>query len=490
MTKNKQFVPAVMLLLATVFSPACTTNAQSRQDKGSAGRPNIVIFIADDLGVGDIAPYGNKVVRTPNIDKFSKESLLFTRAFAGSPTCGPSRSTMFTGLFPFRHGAHGNHSGVRLETRSLVQYLQPFGYRVVIAGKLHVGPEEVFSFERISHSNVKEPGFEDKPGLHFDLNMGPVDQWLARQPKDQPFLLIVADHSPHVVWPERSTYAPEDIDIPSVHIDTENTRKARARYYEDITKMDGNVGKLLNSLDQHNLAANTMVIFTADQGPQWPFAKWSLYDDGIRVPMMVRWPGKVREGSRTGALVSQADLLPTFVELAGGTAPAGIDGQSFLKVLRGETDKHREIVFATHTGDMMMNRSPSRMLRTDRYKYILNLAPENVYHTHMDKAKDHNGGREYWSSWIEKAETDKGAAAVLQRYHHHPAEELYDLEADPHEVHNLATDPKYAKMLEDYRNKVTAWRQQQGDSETGPEEIKPERKSANGKPVAPYVFLD
>lgn len=234
-----------------------------------------------------------------------------------------------------------------------------------------------------------------------------------------------------------------------------------------------------------------MVIFTADQGPQWPFAKWSLYEDGIRVPMMVRWPGKVREGSRTDALVSQVDLLPTFVEIAGGTAPTTIDGQSFLKVLRGETGKHREIVFATHTGDMMMNRSPSRMLRTDRYKYILNLAPENVYHTHMDKAKDHNGGREYWSSWIEKAEKDKSAAAVLQRYHHHPAEELYDLETDPHETHNLAADPKYAKMLEDYRNKMTAWRQQQGDSETGPEEIKPETKTANGKkPVAPYVFLD
>jgi uncharacterized sulfatase len=139
-----------------------------------------------------------------------------------------------------------------------------------------------------------------------------------------------------------------------------------------------------------------------------------------------------------------------------------------------------------------MNRSPARMLRTDRYKYILNLAPQNVYHTHMDKAQDHDGGREYWSSWVEKAKTDKHAAAVLQRYHHHPEEELYDVEADPDEVHNLAADPKHKKMIEEFRKEMAVWRKAQGDFETGPEEIKPEEESPKGKrkPAAPYVFLD
>lgn len=491
MTSYKPLRSALLLMLCSVLTPACSSRAQSGKEQ-SATRPNIVIFIGDDLGVDDIGPYGNRVVRTPNLDKLSDESLLFTRAFAGSPTCGPSRSTLFTGLLPFRHGAHGNHSAVRESSRSLVQYLQPLGYRVVIAGKLHVGPEEVFAFDRISRTNVPEQGFEERPGLHYDLDMGPVDSWLSEQQNDQPFLLIVADHSPHVVWPEKSGYNPEEIDIPAVHIDTEKTRKARGRYYEDITKMDGNLGKLLSSLDKHGLADNTMMIFTADQGPQWPFAKWSLYDDGIRVPLMIRWPGQVEAGSRTGALISQADLLPTFVEIAGGKAPAAVDGQSFLGVITGKTDTHREMVFATHTGDRLMNRSPARMLRTARYKYIFNLAPESVYHTHMDKTRDHNGGREYWSSWVEKAETDKKAAAVLQRYHHHPEEELYDVEADPDEMNNLAGDPKYKKMMEEFRKEMAAWRKRQGDFETGPEEIKPEQEPANGKkkPAAPYVFLD
>ena len=209
---------AVFVLWMASMSVQHLTQAQPRLKEKN---PNIVMFIADDLGADDIGPYGNSVVRTPSLDKLARESMLFTSAFAGSPTCGPSRSTLFTGLMPFRHGAHGNHSAVQENTKSIVQYLQPLGYRVVIAGKLHVGPQEVFNFERISHTNTPEPGFEEKPGLHYDLNMGPVDEWLSRQEEDpQPFLLIVADHSPHVVWPQTSSYNAGDIDIPAVHITT------------------------------------------------------------------------------------------------------------------------------------------------------------------------------------------------------------------------------------------------------------------------------
>lgn len=464
--------------------------AQGSEGEGAVVRPNIVIFVGDDLGADDVGPYGNKVVKTPNLDQFSNEGLLFTHAFAGSPTCSPSRSTLFTGLLPFRHGAHGNHSGVREDVKSLVHYLQPLGYRVAIAGKLHVGPENVFPFERIGGTNVPEPGFEEKPGLNFDLNLKPVDKWLSGLRKDQPFLLIVTDHSPHVIWPEKSSYKPDEIDIPSIHVDTEETRVSRARYYEDITKMDRNVGEMLRSLDKYDYSRNTMVVFTADQGPQWPFAKWSLYDDGVQVPMIIRWPGQVAANTRTDALVSLADVLPTFVEIAGGKAPADIDGQSFLKLIRGETSIHREMVFASHTGDGMMNRSPSRMLRTKRYKYILNLAPENIYHTHMDNAKDHDGGREYWNSWVEKSRKDKHAAAVLNRYHHHPAAELYDLVADPEERNNLAADVKYRKLLEKFSATLAAWRRDQGDFETGPEKLALTPRVKGAKPIAPYVFLD
>ena len=481
---KKYFIPAVILMLifSILWQPLKSQVAE---------KLNIVLFLADDLGVNDIQPYGNNFIRTPHLDRFSGQSLLFRNAFASSPTCGPSRSTIFTGLMPLRHGAHGNHAAVAAGTKSIVHYLQPLGYDVALAGKLHVGPEESFPFERIGKTNVAEPGFEKKPGLNYDLNMQPVDKWLSARKGSKPFMLVVADHSPHVVWPEKATYDPDKIDIPVKHIDTKETRISRARYYTDISKMDSNFGRLLMSLEKYGLEKNTLVIFTADQGPQWPFAKWSLYDDGVKVPLMIHWPGTVKQPGITDALVSLADLVPTIVEAAGGTATPAIDGKSFLAVLKGIAKIHREVVFATHTGDGMMNRAPARMLRTGRYKYILNLAPEILYTTHMDKAKDHDGGREYWDSWRNASFSDSHAAEILWRYHNRPAEELYDTWSDPHELRNLAADSNKRNLLTDFRKRLAGWRSQQYDTITGPE-ILPVLPAGQkpGKPLAPYVFLD
>lgn len=464
-------------------------NADAQTKKKAPKKWNIVVFVADDLAAKDIAPYGNTIVRTPNLTKLAGESLLFTNAFASSPTCAPSRSSLLTGLMPFRHGGHGNHAAVMPETKSIVHYLKPLNYKVAIAGKLHVGPEEVFPFERIANTNVPEPGFEKNQGLHYDLNMDPVDEWLRKQSSNQPFCLFVNDHSPHVIWPEQATYDPAAIDIPFKHIDTREIRASRARYYTDISKMDANLGKLLQSLEKRGFAENTLVVFTSDQGPQWPFAKWSLYEDGIRVPMMVRWPGKIAGGSTTPALVSLVDLLPTFTELAGGRGPEAIDGKSFLPLLQGNTTEHHKWVFATHTGDGQMNRSPSRMVRDGRYKYILNLAPEILYTTHMDRAKDHDGGREYWESWKAKSYHDPHAATVLWRYHNRPREEFYDLENDPNEWYNLASDSTFSERIQTMRTEMEAWRTRQSDTATGPEQLTPRPQPAGArKPLVPYIF--
>ncbi|HYH56780.1 MAG TPA: hypothetical protein VD772_09225, partial [Anseongella sp.] len=144
-----------------------------------------------------------------------------------------------------------------------------------------------------------------------------------------------------------------------------------------------------------------------------------------------------------------------------------------------------EMVYATHTGDGTMNQSPMRMVRTRRYKYILNLAPEILYTTHMDKSREHDGGRQYWDSWVTRSYETGQAAAVLWRYHNRPPEELYDVQADPGETRNLAADPHYAKILKNFRAKMEQWRGQQGDEETGPYQP-PERTGQ--KPVAPYIF--
>ena len=445
---------------------------------------NIVLFVADDLGAKDIGPYGNLIVRTPNLDKFAGESLIFLDAFAASPTCSPSRASLLTGLYPFRNGAHANHHGIKKNIKTLPAYLQESGYSVGLAGKLHVGPIKEYPFELIHNTNVPEPGHENDGVLWTDLNLEPVAKWLSEKSKSKkPFMLIVNDHSPHVIWPEKAEYEDDKIDIPFIHIDTKETRIARARYYTDISKMDRNVGKLLESLKKYDFKKNTVVIFTADQGPQWAFGKWNLYDYGIKVPLIVRWPGVIQKSSKTNALVSLVDLLPTIVEIAGGQVPNTIDGQSFFPVLKGEKDSYSESVFATHTGDGTINQAPMRMIRTNRYKYIVNLAPEVLFNTHINLAKDHDGGYQYWNSWKNSSYRFEHAAAVMWRYHNRPKEELYDIQTDPEEWNNLASYPDFEKILEQFRILMQEWRQKQGDTETG---VFVETKNT-GEPLQ-YIF--
>jgi N-sulfoglucosamine sulfohydrolase len=285
---------------------------------------------------------------------------------------------------------------------------------------------------------------------------------LARHDRAQPLCLIVCSHSPHVYWPENEGYEPAALRLPPYLLDTHETRVARTKYLTDVTWMDAQLGQVMESLEKHGYG-DALLMFTADQGAQFPFAKWNLYDAGVRVPLLIRWPGKITPGRGSNAMVSLVDLLPTLIDAAGETPPGGLDGQSFLPVILGQTDSHHRQVFASHTGDGQMNRSPMRCVRTDRYKYILNLAPQNVYRTHIDGAEGPDG-RDYWDSWVRRATVDSLAAKAVDRYQHRPGEELYDLAEDPWELKNLAVDPAHAQTLAEMRRQLKQWRVQQGES--------------------------
>lgn len=416
-------------------------------------KPNIVLFISDDHGVWDSGPYGGNAVKTPHLSRLAGQSLRFTHAFAGSPTCAPSRSVMYTGLMPMRNGAHPNHSAIRPGVKTLPDYMKPLGYTTALIGKVHVKPEPQFPFDTLIKcgDNVLSTR---------------VEKWLRGRPKNKPFCLIVATHDPHVPWryDPKYGYDREVDDLPSTLVDTPETRQARADYYSDVTRMDERLGMVLSLLDQHGLADHTVFLYTADQGAQWPFAKWNLYDVGIRVPLLVRWPGRIRSGTVSDAMVSQVDLLATFIEMAGGAPPESLDSRSFLKVLEGAAATHRDIIYAAHTGDGDKNRTPMRCVRTRRTKYILNLSPEIEYTTHIDIFNKQG----YWESWEQKADRDTHAERVLRRYRRRPREELYDLVHDPNETNNLVGDPDYADVLEALRTRMTQWREQQNDTETGP----------------------
>jgi uncharacterized sulfatase len=442
----------IMIISATLVLLITATGGIAR-----AARPNIVIFIADDHSLRDSSVYGARDVRTPNMQRIAAQGLTFERAFVASPSCAPSRAALLTGLMPARNGAEPNHSKPRPELKKLPAYLQELGYEVVAFGKVsHYQHTKDYGFDHFAH---------DK--FHEDVAVSAGIDWLRTRKNDKPLCLFVGTNWPHVPWPReaRTAIDPATIQLPPNQVDTPVTRAARARYYEAVARMDGELGAVFDAANEVLGKENTFFLATADHGAQWPFAKWNCYDAGIRCPMIAVWPGHVAQGRRTSAMVSWIDILPTLIEVGGGAPPKSpqIDGRSFAAVLRGETDAHRDRIFTTHSGDGRMNVYPMRSVRSADWKYIRNLHPEFEYTTHIDLAKPDDGAG-YFSTWRKKAKTDPRAAEIVQRYRQRPAEELYDVRADPEEQTNLAADPKHASELSRMRTELDAWMKEQGDS--------------------------
>ncbi|MEW4452393.1 sulfatase [Bremerella sp. JC817] len=417
----------------------------------AADLPNIVVFLSDDHTLTDSSLYGSTDLKTPNMERIAKQGLTFDRAFVASPSCAPSRAALLTGLMPSRNGAEPNHSRPRAEIKKLPAYFQDLGYEVVSFGKVgHYAQTPEYGFDLAKHFKY-----------HEDIAIGEAIKWLKARESDKPLVLFVGTNWPHVPWPEAKDIDPKSIKIPLTHVHTPQTRAARARYYQAVKTMDRELGEVFDEA-YAKLGENTLFLHTSDHGAQWPFGKWTLYDDGIRTPMIAVWPGHIAADKRTGAMVSWVDILPTLYAATGQTPPESIDGKSFLPVLEGEKTDHRDAIFTVHSGDGNNNVYPTRSVRTERWKYIRNLHPEFKFSSHVVREKR---PVPYWDSWVKKAETVKEAARKVKRYTQRPAEELYDLEADPMEQNNLALDPEHAETLNQLRGKLDAWMKEQGDQE-------------------------
>ena len=443
----------IAVLLLGVLGAATASAAETR--------PNIVVYLGDDHGIDFVGCYGNNAVHTPNLDRLASEGARFTKVFAGSPTCSPSRAILWTGLHSARNGTMGNHTDCKPGIKSLPVYLKKLGYRVVAANKTDVRPKSVFPWEELPATLPKNPAIERKYRAE-GLDTQAIDRFLEEHHRTQPetpLCLLLGDNSPHVVWETNREFDPASLPVPPFIVDTPKTRQALANYYQDIAAMDRRVGEVLASLQKHDMAAHTLFIYTADQGPEWPHCKWTCYDTGLRVPFIARWPGKIKPGSVSDALISFVDLTPTFVDLAGGQAMPSLDGRSFKEVLLGKATQHRKEIFASHTGDGQMNQCPQRCVRDARYKFILNLNPERQWTTHFTLVDGiPNSHREVYATWLDKAKSDSATADLIRIIEQHPAEELYDTQADPYELHNLAADPEHQRVLKVMREKLHVWR--------------------------------
>jgi N-sulfoglucosamine sulfohydrolase len=439
---RRQFLRVAGLGAASVMMPCHSNGGESPHIK-----PNMIFFLGDDHSVWDAGCYGNKVVRTPNLDRLASEGMRFDRAFTSTAMCAPARSMLYTGLYPHRNGCHMNHGATRQEVKSLPHYLKPLGYRVVLAGKKHIKPKSVYPFEYIEQKDIKKVIFG----------------------KD-PFCLVIASNEPHSPH-KQGGYRPEEVPIPPYLPDTPAIRGGIANYYTDIDILEKELGHTLNLLKRSGRQDNTLFIYAGDHGSGL-MAKWTCYETGLRVPFVARWPGRIKAGAVTKAMVSFVDILPTFLDAVGARKPEDIDGQSFLSVLTGNTKEHRSLIFGAHTNHGIISGEPYpvRSVRDLRYKYIRNLNPDG---------RPTNGitfGRDYtemttglWAEWKSKALTDTDAARLLARVMNRSVEELYDLTQDPWELKNLASDPLHAETKVRLSRELDLWMQQQGDRGMGAE---------------------
>ena len=405
-----------------------------------AEKPNLLVILADDCTYSDLSFHGGENARTPNLDGFAKQGTVFERAYLGMAMCSPCRSEFYTGRLPLRNGCAWNQGTSRPGTRSMPHFLGELGYRVGLAGKTHIKPAKAYPFEDV-------PGFDDNcvhdPTLPH--NLGGVRKFVTRDAK-QPFCLVVALTEPHAPWVmgDASAYPPRSLKLPPYLADTPLTRQSYSRYLAEITYMDSQVGELLGLLDKEGLARNTLVLFSSEQGAQFPGCKWTNWDSGLHTSMVARWPGTVPAGRRTPALVQYADVLPTFMELAGGKPdPAVFDGTSFAAVLRGQSDRHRGFVYGMHNNYPEGPPYPIRSVGDGEWRYIRNLSPQKLYiEKHLMGRTEHNP---YLGSWVFSATENPKHLRLVERFISRPAEELYHTAQDRFEMTNLAADPAHAE---------------------------------------------
>ena len=470
------------IMSAAILSAAAWGNAQTA---AQPQRPDIVVFLTDDQSLLDTSLYGKLGLETPRLEEFARQGMTFSHAYVASPTCAPSRAALLTGLMPARNGAEPNHAHPREDVKKWPAYFHELGYQVYAYGKVsHYKQTYMYGFDGFAHDI-----FHDEAAIPAAVEFLNQRRQLQQSGKSttatQPLCLMVGTNWPHVPWPKTSEgIDPDRLGLPPTSVDTPATRDARAKLAAAVRNADRDLGLILDATAKNLSSTNTLFLFSTDHGTQWPFGKWNLYDAGIRVPLVVRWPGHIAAESRSDAMVSWVDYLPTLLECAGGKAPDDIDGKSFLPVLAGKSDHHRDHIFTTHSGDGQWNVYPMRSVTDGKFKYIHNLHPEYAFACHID-LPGNLGRTNYWDSWEKMAvkassimpatpqtsatttaQKDPAFAAfVVNRYHARPAEELYDLEADPYEQTNLAADPAQAARLAAMRRQVDDWMSEQGDQE-------------------------
>lgn len=421
-------------------------------------KPNILWLIAEDMGP-HLSCYGTKEVWTPNLDKMAKEGVLYTRAYTTAPVCSPSRSAFMTGMYQTTIGAHNHRShrndnyrlpdGVRL----LTDRLREAGYHTANLQQLPFG----FKGTGKTDWNFK---IEDQP---FDSN-----KW-ADLKGHQPFYAQINFHETHRNFNGAKKADPAKVEIPPYYPDHDITRRDWADYLDAASELDRKIGLILERLENDGLADNTIVLFFGDNGAAHVRAKQFCYEEGLNVPMVIRWPKnypaptQITPGKIDDRFIEAIDFAPTMLDIAGVAKPAKMQGRIFL----GErAEAPRQYVFgARDRCDETVMRL--RTVRDSRYRYIRNFTPQ-VPFLSPNAYKE----RQYPVWNLMKELHAQGKLTPPQEFlcqPTQPAEELYDLQSDPWEIHNLANEPQNATTLLNFRAVLDKWMNDTNDQGRFPE---------------------
>jgi N-sulfoglucosamine sulfohydrolase len=458
-----------------------------------AASKNIVFFVADDHGA-DMGCYGNPIVKTPNLDGIARDGTRFSHAFCTTASCSASRSVILTGLHNHANGQYGHQHAYHkfnsfTNIVSLPVYLSKAGYRTARCGKYHVAPESVYQFDEVIPGNSRNT-----------LAMANNCKTLIEEESEQPFFLYICTSDPHrgggqatelPHTPDRFgnpkpglgypgvtevVYDPDKVVVPGFLPDTPTCRAEIAQYYQSISRIDQGIGRLVEILKQAGKWDDTLFVYISDHGIAMPGAKTTLYEGGMHSPCIVRNPYNETRGLTTDAMISWVDLTPTLLDFAGAldeqgkvrpqilrsleppqpgtqqtraTKPGQFHGRSFLSVLEKESTTGWDEVNASHTFHEIQMYYPMRVVRGRRYKLIWNIAHPLPFPFASD----------LWAAPTWQAQYQQGldaayGAKTVGTYIQRPKFELYDLQQDPHEGTNLASDPEYKALLEEMIGKL------------------------------------
>ncbi|MCA9174936.1 MAG: sulfatase [Planctomycetales bacterium] len=440
-------------------------------------RRNVVLFVTDDQSP-DTGCYGNPFIKTPNIDRLAAEGVRLDHAFCTTASCSASRSVILSGMFNHANAQYGHqhsyhHFASYDGVKSLPVRLEAAGYRTARIGKYHVAPESVYKFETVLPGNARNP-----------VQMADNCEKFLKSEDKRPFFLYFCTADPHrgggTVESDRYkpnafgnkgatgypgvkevTYRRDEVQVPPFLPDTPTCRAELAQYAQSCSRIDQGVGRLVEQLKASGHWDNTVLIYTADHGMAFPGGKTTVYEGGMRVPMVVRSPD-IQQGSGVcNAMVSLVDLVPTILDAAGSLPeklPADLHGRSFYRVLNEQDPKGWDMVRASHTFHEITMYYPMRVIRTRKYKLIWNIAHGLPYPFASDL-----WDAPTWQEIYKQGPDAYYGKRTVHNYIHRAKFELYDLEADPDEVVNLAEEKLHAAVLEELKLKLKEFQKQTKD---------------------------